>query len=205
MAITLEQMVERWSDPNARPLFRGRLIDDAGCCCAQGDVLRLRGWSDSRLRSAEQIEADRAVAEVLGISVGQSVLLRRVNDRFGGCPQDVLSHPEKILGDQAPRVLAFWRRLDAMTPQQWAATVTTGAATVTGATSMVPDMATWTTAMYAAMDAAKGAAMGATGYTSVRAGGIAAWATNEIQGAANLSEFHFLPLFGIPTPADLDG
>ena len=121
MPVTIEQMVARWSDPTARPLFRGRLIDDDGCCCAQGDVLRACGWSDDRLRAAAQEAADKAVATELGISRTHAVLLRQINDCVGGCPQDVLAHPERVLGDQADRVLTFWRRLDAMTTASWAA------------------------------------------------------------------------------------
>src|SRR5579864_9135395 len=115
--VTIEQMVERWSDPNARPPFKGALIDDDGCCCAQGDVLRQCGWSDERLRSAEQREADRSVAQALGISLTQAILLGVINDQQDGCPQDVLAHPERVLGNQAPRILALWRRFDAMTPR----------------------------------------------------------------------------------------
>ena len=55
----------------------------------------------------------------LGIPRAQAILLRHVNDAKDGCPQDVLSTPEKILGEQADKVLAFWRRLDEMTAKDW--------------------------------------------------------------------------------------
>ena len=117
----LDEMATRWSAPDARPLFKGELIDEDGCCCAQGDVLRMCGWSDDQLRKAEQETVDSEVARQLGISVAHSVLLRQTNDKLDGCPQDVLAHPERVLGEQAPRVLAFWRHLDGLTPKQWAA------------------------------------------------------------------------------------
>src|SRR5579864_6129370 len=191
--VTIEQMVERWSDPNARPPFKGALIDDDGCCCAQGDVLRQCGWSDERLRSAEQREADRSVAQALGISLTQAILLGVINDQQDGCPQDVLAHPERVLGNQAPRILALWRRFDAMTPQQWdAAMAAAGAAAAAAAAA-----AAWAAARAAAGTAARAAA------------GAAAWAaanaTNEVQGAERLQSFFFLPLFGINHPSEFDG
>ena len=36
--ITIESVCAACSDPNARPLFKGQLINEDGCCCAQGDV-----------------------------------------------------------------------------------------------------------------------------------------------------------------------
>ena len=192
--VTIDQMVARWSDPVARPLFRGKLIDDHGCCCAQGDVLRLCGWSDDQLRRAEQHDADRAVAQNLGISITQSILLRQVSDNKNGCPQDVLAHPEKILGDQAPRVLEFWRRLDVMTKEQWA---TVKDAAKTAAKTAAKDTA-W------AWDPAKTAAKTAAETAAGDAAWAAAWATNEIQGAVYLKTFFFLPMFGIDHPSELD-
>src|SRR5271166_2225237 len=155
---TIDTMVKRWSDPAARPLFRGRLIDGDGCCCAQGDVLRTCGWSDDQLRRAHQRTADRAVAEALGISITHSALLRTINDIPDGCPQDVLAHPERILGDQAPRILEFWRRLDQMPPAAMDAAV---------AKAPTGDEA-WQEAQTAARDAA-----GATAWAAARA---AIWA-----------------------------
>ncbi|MCK8788247.1 hypothetical protein M0638_28250, partial [Roseomonas sp. NAR14] len=106
--------------------FKGSLIDtdeDTGEChyCAQGDALHLAGWSDERLHNVEQEEADRAVAELLGVSRFQAVLLRQVNDRRDGAPQIVLTNPERVIGDQAPIILAFARHLDAMTAEELAA------------------------------------------------------------------------------------
>lgn len=198
--VTIESIVTRWSDPDARPLFKGELIDDSGCCCAQGDVLRVCGWKDSMLRALDQLQADREVAAALGISLAHSVLLRVVNDREGGCPQDVLAYPEKILGGQAGRVLVFWRRLDAFTPQQWAA-----AAEVA---REVAREAAGAAAREAAREAAGEAAGAAAAEAAWAAGGAAAReaarATNEIQGAAKLDRFFFLPMFGIRHPSELD-
>jgi hypothetical protein len=119
MTITPEFMVQRWTDPKSRPLFKGSLIDETGCKCAQGDVLSCSGWTDNQLRDMTQQVADAEVAKILGISRAHAVLLRHVNDAKDGCPQDVLSTPEKILGEQADKVLAFWRRLDEMTAKDW--------------------------------------------------------------------------------------
>lgn len=211
--ITIENIVARWSDPASRPLFKGRLIDispDGDVCrCAQGDILHLAGWSDSRLAEASQFEADAKVAALLGISHAHSILLRHVNDRADGCPQDVLMAPEKILGPHAHLVLAFWRHMDAMTVEDWrrvaaagdaigaAAWVTAGDA-IKNAPRYAARSAAWATARAAAR-AARAAAHGA---------GDAAWAaakaTNEIQGHEHLATLVFLPMFGL-TIDDLRG
>ena len=179
--LTPEIVADRFAGAD-RPLFKGKLIDggdDDVCYCAQGWILHWSGWSDDRLRSVEQKEADEAVAKQLGISTAHSILLRQVNDSKEGCPQDVLTAPEKVLGDQAHRVLAFWRRLDAMTPDDWKKVID---------------------ARYAAGGAARYAAGDAARY--------AAWASNEIQGAAVLKEQgrtpFFLPMFGINDLTELD-
>lgn len=44
-SITPAAMVSRWSGLD-RPLFKGKLIDDDGCKCAQGDVLFCAGYSE---------------------------------------------------------------------------------------------------------------------------------------------------------------
>jgi hypothetical protein len=138
----LAETCARWRSA-ARASFGGKLIDDEGCCCAQGDVLRAAGWKDEQLRSTEQQDADREVARLLGISRAHSALLRHVNDSKDGCPQDVLDHPERVLGDRAELVLAFWRRLDAMTQDDW------NGATAAAAAAEI-DIDDW----YAARDAA---------------------------------------------------
>ncbi len=191
-------IIARWSDPNSRPLFKGSLIDADGCCCAQGDILRTYcGWSDDDLRAGgAQDKADKEVAARLGITVFQSVLIRIVNDRKDGCPQDVLANPEKVIGDQAPVMLAFARHLDRMTHEQWYAA------------GYAARYAAWSAARYAAWSAARDAAWDAAGYAAMDAAmdaaRYAAYAMSEIQGAsimrANGTPFYFLPLFGFADP-----
>lgn len=198
-----EKMVARWSDPNARPLFKGSLIDGDGCCCAQGDVLRMCGWSDSQLRATEQSKVDREVAALLDISCAHAVLLRIINDRGDGCPQDVIANPERILGDQVLRVLAFWRRLDGLTKEQWAAAVALANARVSRRADA------WNASGHAARDAveaaSRAAAWHAAGYAARDAAGYAAGASHEILGASLMpSTLFFLPLFGINDLSDLD-
>ena len=211
MTITPEFMVQRWTDPKSRPLFKGSLIDETGCKCAQGDVLACSGWTDEQLRAMTQDSADSEVAKILGISRAHAVLLRQVNDAKDGCPQEVLSNPEKVLGDQADKVLSFWLRLDGLTSEQWDAA---GAAARDAAWDAAWDAAraaagaaardaAWYAARDAAWDAARDAAWSAAGDAARAAAGAA----NEIQGAAIMREkglpFFFLPMFGIDDPAIL--
>jgi hypothetical protein len=219
MTITPEFMVQRWTDPKSRPLFKGSLIDETGCKCAQGDVLACSGWTDEQLRAMTQDSADSEVAKILGISRAHAVLLRQVNDAKDGCPQEVLSNPEKVLGDQADKVLSFWLRLDGLTSEQWDAA---GAAARDAAWDAAWDAAraaagaaardaAWYAARDAAWDAAWGAARDAAWSAAWSAAGdaarAAAGAANEIQGAAIMREkglpFFFLPMFGIDDPAIL--
>ena len=121
--VTCEMMRERWTNPNARPLFKGGLIDSEGCCCAQGDVLRASGVSDEELRAMEQRRADHEVASRLGISLFHSVLLRAVNDTQEGCPERVLVFTDdglgKVLGPNWRSVIAFGEHMGRMTDAQW--------------------------------------------------------------------------------------
>ena len=59
-----------------------------------------------------QSTADAEVAKLLGISRGHAILLRIINDKKDGCPQDVLAAPEKVLGPHTNLVLAFFRHID---------------------------------------------------------------------------------------------
>lgn len=130
MASTIQEVIARWDSGEGKP-YKGSLIDwsayqsnpdDIGCMCAQGQILHLvAGWSVERLRDTKQVEADRETAALLGRSRGHAVLLRHVNDRVDGAPSIVLTAPEKVLGDQAHTVLAFWRHLDRMTAKDWVA------------------------------------------------------------------------------------
>ena len=170
---TVEGLLDWW--PGNIP-FKGSLISDDGCMCAQGQVLHLiGGMSPDELRQVEQSEADRKTAEIMGISRAHAVLLRLVNDSQPGAPTCVIREPEKVIGSEAQRVLAFWRHLDRMTEDDWR--------TVCAARIAAED---------AAEDAAGGAAWGAAG------------ATMEIMGASVMRErgqaFFFLPMFGFSCP-----
>ena len=117
----IETLINRWAEPDGIP-FKGELISADGCMCAQGQALHyVGGWSPDRLRNVKQAEADRETARLLNISVAHAVLLRMVNDSQPGAPSVVLTDPAQVLGDQADTVLAFWRRLDRMTAEEWLA------------------------------------------------------------------------------------
>jgi hypothetical protein len=191
----IEELIVRWAAGEI-PAKR-ELVDEYGCMCAQGQVLHYcGGWSKDRLAEVNQREADRAVAKLLGISITHAVLLRQVNDREGGKPAEALTAPEKILGSQAATLLAFWRHLDTLTPQQLQ--------------SVIP---AWNFDAASAALAAAEAAAGTEAWNVARASvwtsdffGISAItnATAEILGAEVLRQqgrkFHFLPLFGFESP-----
>ena len=189
---TPDELLDYW--PGNIP-FKGNLVSDDGCMCAQGQALHfLDGVSPAELRDYEQDEADKRVAELFGISRAHAVLLRIVNDSRPGAPSVVIRDPAQVLGDQAETVLAFWRHLDRMTTEQWAA-ARDAAARDAAARDAAREAAWEAAAREAARDAAWEAAR------------VAAAATNEIQGAAVLraqgTPFFFLPLFGIAQPEDL--
>ena len=200
MTPDLTAILTRWATDEGRP-FKGQLIDmqaykadpeSLSCFCAQGQVLHLiGGWDANRLADANQNEADIATAELLGISRAHAVLLRQINDSIDGAPAIVLTHPERVLGDQAQTVLAFWRYLDRMTQVQWTAEWDAEREAVTSRN------ASWAAARAASWAAARAAAGG-------NAAENAAWATHEIQGAAVMrakgQAFYFLPLFGFADP-----
>ena len=180
---------------------------------AQGQVLHfLDHVSLADLRDYGQSRADSRVSELLGISRAHAVLLRIVNDGQDGAPTSVIRNPEQVLGDQAQAVLAFWRRLDRMTPKDWADAMAAGGSAARDAATS----AAWAAARSAARDAATSAAWAAAWAAAWDAAGEAAWdaagaaartaagATNEIQGAAvmgtNSQPFLFLPFFGFANP-----
>jgi hypothetical protein len=119
----IAELIARWDANEGKP-YKGSLIDwsayeadnsNIGCMCAQGQVLHLlAGWTPEQLRNTDQDEADRETAKRLNISVAHSILLRNINDKADGAPSIVLTNPEKVLGDQAHIVLAFWLHLDRM-------------------------------------------------------------------------------------------
>lgn len=214
--ITIDELLARWNSDEGKP-YKGSLIDWAayeadppniGCMCAQGQVLNLvGGWSPQRLHDTNQRDVDKATAQLLNISTAHAVLLRIINDRVDGAPSIVLTHPEKVLGDQAPTLLAFWRHLDRMTEEQW---VATWAARAAWSSRNVAWFASWDSARVAAGEAAAWAAGDAAWDTASCAAGDAAdgiaakYACAEIQGARIMREkgqpFTFLPMFGFVDP-----
>ena len=216
MAMQLDELLARW--PTDIP-FKGKLIDANGCMCAQGQVLHyIGGMTPDDLREIDQADADRETAELLGITRAHAVLLRRVNDSMPGAPTCVLTEPEKVLGDQAQRMLAFWRHLDGMTADDWHRVSAARAAAWYAAWYAAWDAAraaAGTAARDAALDAALAAAWDAASAAAWDAASDAAWdaasaaarASNEIQGATIMREqgqpFFFLPMFGFATPEEL--
>ena len=209
----IAELIAQWDSNEGRP-FKGSLIDAAAykanpdspsCMCAQGQALHyIGGRSIEWLQNVEQSEADAETAKLLGISRAHAILLRSVNDSVDGAPSIVLTNPEKVIGDQAHIVLAFWLHLDAMTAEQWDAA---RAATWDAARAAAQDAAraaTWAAARAAAGAAAQDAAWAAAWDAARAAAGAAAGATNEIQGAAvmraNGTPFYFLPVFGFANP-----
>ncbi len=194
----IAEIITRWDSGEGKP-YKGSLIDwsdyerdtaNIGCMCAQGQVLHLLGgWSPKKLRDTDQRKADKATAKLLNISIAHSILLRSINDKQDGAPSIVLTNPEKVLGDQARIVLAFWLHLDGLRAKDWDAA----------------RAAAWAAAWAAAGDAARAAAWDAAGAAAWDAARAAAgYACGEIQGARIMRErgqpFYFLPLFGFADP-----
>ncbi len=221
---TVEELLDWW--PGNIP-FKGKLISDDGCMCAQGQALHfLGGYSADDLCDMEQSKADAETARLFGISRTHAVLLRLVNDKDPGAPTCVIREPGKVLGDQAQRVLAFWRHLDRMTAADWwevaaawdaagvvalAAARAAAWATAGAAAGAAARDAAWDAAWDAAGVVARvkgGAAWATAGAAARDAARDAAWATSEIQGAAVMRErgqpFAFLPMFGFAEPEALD-
>jgi hypothetical protein len=189
-----------------------------GRACVRGQALHfLDGVSPAELRTYEQAAADKRVAELFGISRAHAVLLRIINDSRPGAPSVVIRDPAQVLGDQAETVLAFWRHLDRMTPQQWAAVRAGGGGCGRddgrrcgeggggGGVGWAVTAAEARAARAAARAAA--AAARAVEWDMATARRALRRATNEIQGAAVLRAlgrpFFFLPMFGIAQPEDL--
>jgi len=211
---TIEQLIVKWDSPDGHP-YKGKLIDwgayqadptNIGCMCAQGQALHLLGgMSPENIRTMQQQDADTETAKLLGISRTHAILLRSVNDTMDGAPAIVLTHPEKVIGNQAQTVLAFWRHMDRMTAKQWyAAGVAARVAAWDAAGSaagVAARAAAWAAAW--AADWARDAAWAAA-WDDAGARDAAGYATYEIQGAAimrkNGTPFFFLPLFGFADP-----
>lgn len=206
-------IVARWAKPNQIP-FKNQLISDRGrqgddnvCMCAQGQVLHyIGGWSFRQLRTARQADADKATADLLGISRAHAVLLRNINDSEPGAPSVVLTNPELVLGDTAATILAFWKYLDTMTKEDWAILGEkmydidwNGVVASKNAAIEFTSFDIWNVAFDAAVN-----------IVNAHAPNIAVVAaTAEIMGAELLREsseypFKFLPLFGFANPQAID-
>jgi hypothetical protein len=206
---TPDELLDWW--PGNIP-FKGELVSDDGCMCAQGQALHfLDNMSADDLRQIDQAKADRRVAELFGISRTHAVLLRQVNDGRPGAPSVVIRDPAQVLGDQAHIVLAFWRHLDRMTAKDWDAARDAAGAAARDAAWDAARAAAWAAARDAAGDAAWAAAgdaawdaAGDAAWDAAGDAAWAAWASNEIQGAAVMrakgQAFYFLPMFGFADP-----
>ena len=121
--------------------------------CAQGQVLHLiGGLTPKKLCSLSPYEADTQVMKLLEISRAHAVLLRNINDKAQGAPAIVITNPEKVLGENALIILAFWKHLDTLDCNGWQK--------VEAAWAAARDAA-WVAARDAARDAAWGAAWAA--------------------------------------------
>jgi predicted metallopeptidase len=221
--MNVDELLARW--PTEIPM-KGKLIDPDGCMCAQGQVLHyVGGLTPDDLREMEQDDADRQTAELLGISRAHAVLLRVINDDMPGAPTCVLTEPEKVLGEQAQRVLAFWRHIDRLTTDDWQKVAAHAAAHIAAydaaaydaynaavrAADATYDAARAADAAYvAAADAARAAAAAvraAYAYDAYDTARAVCAASNEIQGAAIMRErgqpFFFLHMFGFASPEDI--
>jgi hypothetical protein len=211
---TPDELLDYW--PGNIP-FKGNLVSDDGTCmCAGAQALHfLDGVSPAELRDYKQAAADKRVAELFGISRVHAVLLRLINDGRPGAPSVVIRDPAQVLGDQAETVLAFWRHLDRMTPQQWAAAGVAARDAEWDAARAAARVEAGAEASDAARAAARAAARVAARVEAGAEASAAEWdaasaaasATNEVQGAAVLRAqgipFFFLPMFGIEQPEDL--
>jgi hypothetical protein len=231
MATDFAELIARWDSGDGKP-YKGSLIDweafeadqsNIGCMCAQGQALHLLGgWSPAKLRDTDQEKADKATAKLLNISIAHSILLRSINDKADGAPSVVLTNPEKILGDQAQIVLAFWLHLDGMKAKDWKKVAAAWAAAWEAARAAAraaawaaawaaARAAAWAAAWEAARAAARAAAWAAARAAAWAAAWDAAWdaayACSEIQGARLMRErgkpFFFLPMFGFADPESI--
>jgi hypothetical protein len=155
------------------------------------------GYSEEQLRNTEQPKADKEVARLLNISVTHSVLLRKINDGEPGAPSDVLTNPEKYLGENYQAVMKFWWYMDSLTETQWTEVArryrALDPATVDAA-KYAARSAVWDAAWSAAGDAARYAAWDAAGDAAGSAAEYAAgYATYELMGG--IENPVFLPMF----------
>ena len=214
ITITLKELLTRWDSKGGHP-GTGELVNmyayhrdptNPQCMCAQGQGLHfLGGITAEDLSKMPQHEADQRFADLLNISRAHSVLLRVINDGHPGAPSIVLTHPEKVLGDQAQTVLAFWRHLDRMTSDQWAAARTSAGVAVWTSAQIDAGIAAQIFAQISVQDAfwhTAGTSIKDAFWHTVQ--NAAGGATCEIQGAAIMrakgQAFYFLPMFGFADP-----
>lgn len=124
----IETMLKFWEDPRNTPTVKGFFIKDdppkegepiTACMCAQGQVLHIiGGYSPEALKEIEVHEGEQEVAKLLGISLTHSILIQMVNDRRDDPSPEVLSNPEKFLGENYQKVLDFWVAIDQLTTSQ---------------------------------------------------------------------------------------
>lgn len=228
--ITPNEMFALW-DSNDSKCYKGGLIDwgayqanpdDIGCMSAQGQVLTLIGeWPPKRLYEArnDQYLINRAVAEVLNISLAHSILLRNINNTIKGAPSIVLTDPSQLLGDQWSKLLDFWWAFDEFEVDDWQRVDAAWKAArdnwqrADAAWNVAKDDwqrvgAAWDAAKDAARDAAWGVVWDSTGHVPWSVAGAAAGAAvGEIQGyevlASGERDVFFLPMFGWASPADI--
>jgi hypothetical protein len=194
MNTAAETLLAFWENPRNIP-FKNSLIskepprdgdEPTTCMCAQGQALyMIGGYSEEDLRNIKQEKADKEVARLLGISVAHSILLRKINDGQPGAPSDVLTNPEKYLGNNYQTVLNFWTFMDSLTEDNWKEVIRRYDALDPAARNAARDAAwnaAWGAARYAAWDAAGDAAWFAAGY-----------ATSELMGG--IEKPVFVPLF----------
>jgi len=198
MNTATETLLAFWKEPRNIP-FKNSLIskepigDDkepTTCMCAQGQALyMIGGYTEEDLRNIEQPKADKKVAELLGISVAHSILLRKINDDQDGAPSDVLTNPQDFLGPNYQTVLNFWTFMDSLTKDNWKEVASRHYALDSAAR-----YAAWSAARYAAGVAAWDAAWSAAGVAAWDAARDAAWdATSELIGG--IENPVFVPLF----------
>lgn len=211
------EAVARWTDPDRRPLFKGNLIDWAayqdgggdginiveGCACAQGDILLHNGFTPNDLHSMQQSEADAKFAELLGISISHGILVRNINDKSDGFPENVLTNPESVLGEGARYILGFWLHLDRMTDDDWrAAREAWEARAAWAAWAVCEAREAWEAwAAWAAWEAREAReareawAAWDIAYAAMAELGGAKWLPEHAEG-----KFVFLPMFGFADP-----
>ena len=157
------------------------------------------------------------MADVLNITLSESLLLRIVNDSPNGRAVDALQNHENILGPQAKRILAFWRYLDGLDKECWHEFRDAFVLLNRNQPSYPPMRLAWLfvdrdgSAYEEALEMCARVRIATSqsvwkGSAGVR--GNAAKAANEIQAYEAMRplgyEPHYLPMFGIDALEDLD-